>query len=66
MSTRPPETVEAEFVHQTKDAVLDKNEKDRKIWLPKSQMEMEPEDPQRGDVVEITSDEHFLVEKGLA
>lgn len=62
-----PETVEVVFLHMTDRAVLvAEDEDDEGVWLPLSQVEMDPEDPERGEVVEITGPQWLLEDRGLA
>lgn len=54
------------FVHQTDRAILVREtEADEGTWLAKSQCEMSPSEPHRGEPVEITLPEWLAKEKGL-
>lgn len=58
--------LEVVFVHQTEKAVLVKlDEESTEEWIPKRYVEMSDDDPDRGDVIEITLPTSVAQEKGL-
>lgn len=54
------------FQHQTEAAICVRETEDsRDTWIPKSQCEIEPCHPRRGDAITLTASEKTLTEKGL-
>lgn len=61
-----PETVDVVFLHMTDRAVLVAEDKDDEgVWLPLSQVEIDPTDPERGDLIELTGPQWLLEDRGL-
>lgn len=55
------------FHHETDAAVLvsDDGDRDNAVWLPKSQIEMDNDNPREGDSVEVTLPYWLAKEKEL-
>ena len=55
-----------QFQHQTAAAIcIRETETSDDIWIPKSRCEIDPEQPSRGQIVTLTTDENTASEKGL-
>ncbi len=58
--------VEVYFQHQTDKAICVKLDGIAKpVWIPKSQCQIDPEQPNAGQVVTLTAPEPVLIEKEL-
>ncbi len=54
------------FQHQTDKAICVRLDSIAKpVWIPKSQCQMDPENPELNQVVTLTAPERVLTEKGL-
>ena len=55
------------FVHQTEKglAIKQDEEEDKVIWLPLSQIEIDPPDPKRGNGITVTMEEWLAKDKQL-
>jgi hypothetical protein len=59
--------VSVEFLRETDKAILvtDTGDPSDAVWLPKSQIEVQEEDPERGDTITVTLPEWLAEDKGL-
>ena len=55
--------VDVEFLYQTEKAILLVNLKNKQVWLPKSQCEINQRNPKRHATVILTAQESLLIDK---